>query len=88
MKQLYIKYLFLFFYINLPTFIDEEPKKLNIPFHFHLLRHTYASTLVNANVPPRIAMDLLRHSNYATTMNIYTHIADEQKKNIVNKIFK
>ena len=26
MKQLYIKYLFLFFYINLPTFIDEEPK--------------------------------------------------------------
>ena len=31
MKQLYIKYLFLFFYINLPTFIDEEPKKLNIP---------------------------------------------------------
>lgn len=63
-------------------------KKLNIPFHFHLLRHTYASTLVNANVPPRIAMDLLRHSNYATTMNIYTHIADEQKKNIVNKIFK
>ena len=25
MKQLYIKYLFLFFYINLPTFIDEEP---------------------------------------------------------------
>ena len=27
MKQLYIKYLFLFFYINLPTFIDEEPIK-------------------------------------------------------------
>ena len=31
MKQLYIKYLFLFFYINLPTFIDEEP---NIPYYF------------------------------------------------------
>ena len=30
MKQLYIKYLFLFFYINLPTFIDEEPTKSNI----------------------------------------------------------
>ena len=30
MKQLYIKYLFLFFYINLPTFIDEEPKEKNI----------------------------------------------------------
>ena len=28
MKQLYIKYLFLFFYINLPTFIDEEPIKV------------------------------------------------------------
>lgn len=26
MKQLYIKHLFLFFYINLPTFTDEEPK--------------------------------------------------------------
>lgn len=33
MKQLYIKYLFLFFYINLPTFIDEEPKfNLNISY--------------------------------------------------------
>ena len=29
MKQLYIKYLFLFFYINLPTFIDEEPKLIS-----------------------------------------------------------
>ena len=26
MKCLYIKYLFLFFYIHLPTFTDEEPK--------------------------------------------------------------
>jgi len=30
LKQLYIKYLFLFFYINLPTFIDEEPKKTEL----------------------------------------------------------
>ena len=30
MKQLYIKYLFLFFYINLPTFIDEEPEFLHL----------------------------------------------------------
>ena len=29
MKCLYIKYLFLFFYIHLPTFTDEEPKKNN-----------------------------------------------------------
>ena len=32
MKQLYIKYLFLFFYINLPTFIDEEPEFITIKF--------------------------------------------------------
>ena len=30
MKQLYIKYLFLFFYINLPTFIDEEPNNSSL----------------------------------------------------------
>lgn len=46
MKQLYIKYLFLFFYINLPTFIDEEPEKdrkyeyqLNYVRAFHIIRN-------------------------------------------------
>jgi len=31
-------------------------------------------------VPPRVAMQILGHSNIATTMNIYTHVLDESKR--------
>ncbi len=40
---------------------------------FHSLRHTAASFLVALNVHPRLAMEILGHSNIATTMEIYSH---------------
>lgn len=43
----------------------------------HYLRHDYASRLYEAGVEPAIAMRLLGHSDYNTTIKLYTHIADE-----------
>ncbi len=54
-------------------------KEHHIHFHFHMLRHTLASNLVNNGVNVKIAQELLRHANISTTMNIYTHINQEQK---------
>jgi integrase len=43
------------------------------PITFHSLRHTAASFMVALNVHPRIAMEILGHTNIATTMEIYSH---------------
>jgi len=42
---------------------------------FHSLRHTYATLLTLAGVPPRIAQSLSRHSDIGTTMRTYTHVS-------------
>jgi hypothetical protein len=36
---------------------------------FHSLRHTLATNLVHRNVAPRVAMEILRHSDIRLTMN-------------------
>jgi integrase len=41
---------------------------------FHDLRHSAATLLARRGVPPRVAMEILGHSNISTTMNIYTHV--------------
>ena len=40
---------------------------------FHALRHTYATNLTRSGVHPKIAMDLLDHSDINLTMAYYSH---------------
>ena len=74
-----------------PTYFTAEVKKLcsrlNIYFHFHMLRHTFATTLATNNVDIKTTQELMRHSNFNTTMNIYTHINDTVKKKAINDVF-
>lgn len=61
--------------------------KLNIePMKFHALRHTYATRLFEANIPPKTVQTLLGHADIETTMNIYTHVMKETKLEAVEKI--
>lgn len=39
---------------------------------FHALRYTLATNLSRANVAPRVAMELMRHSEMRLTMSVYT----------------
>jgi integrase len=39
---------------------------------FHSLRHTLATNLASRNIPPRVAMKIMRHSDIRLTMNHYT----------------
>lgn len=48
---------------------------------FHTLRHTCASFLIAAGANPRMVMRHMRHSQIATTMNVYAHIFEDDHRN-------
>lgn len=62
-------------------------KRLGFDFHFHMLRHTYASRIINAGVNVATARDLLRHSDVATTLGIYSHADLTNEKSRLDSIF-
>lgn len=44
------------------------------PRNFHSFRHTFGSNLARANVSPKVAMELMRHSDINLTLKRYTHL--------------
>ena len=62
-------------------------KELDTHFHFHMLRHTLATRLVNSGAELKATQELLRHSNITTTMNIYTHVNESNKIEALYKAF-
>ncbi len=53
---------------------------------FHSNRHTFITKLCQANIHPKTAQELARHSTLAITMGTYTHIEEQQKREAVEKI--
>ena len=61
--------------------------KLNIePIKFHALRHTYATRLFEANVPPKTVQVLMGHYDISITMDIYTHVMEDAKLEAIEKL--
>ena len=54
----------------------------------HRLRHSFASNALRAGVGPKSLQKLLRHSNIGTTLNIYSHLIDEDLTNEIEKMCK
>ena len=50
-------------------------------FTAHQLRHTYCSMLQWSGVDIKTAQELMGHSEYGVTANIYTHVDDQSKNN-------
>ncbi|MCF6271095.1 MAG: tyrosine-type recombinase/integrase [Melioribacteraceae bacterium] len=57
--------------------------KLNEGIHFHTLRHSFASSLVQKSVPLYFIKELLGHSSITTTQ-IYSHVKKEDLADAVN----
>ena len=61
--------------------------KINIePIKFHWLRHTYATRLFKANVPPKTVQVLMGHYDINITLDIYTHVMKDTKLEAIEKL--
>lgn len=72
---------------NANTWVKSKIKDLGIYFHFHMLRHTFITNLYKNNVDLKTAQKLARHSDIKTTLNIYTHVQENDKTNALNEVF-
>ena len=52
---------------------------------FHGFRHTHASLLMNNGVSPKEIQERLGHADYSITMNTYSHLAKDKKKDTAEK---
>lgn len=58
------------------------------PITPHGLRHTHASLLFSADVEPKNISDRLGHSTVQITLDLYTHITEEQRTDTVDKLLE
>ena len=62
-------------------------RDIGLPYiKFHALRHTFATRIMEANVHPKVAQELLGHSTVTITMDTYSHVMPEQKKEAMERI--
>ena len=58
------------------------------PIHFHGLRHSFATKLIETGCDTKTVSVILGHSSVTTTMNLYVHPTQEQKQKGIDKMVK
>jgi integrase len=56
------------------------------PARLHDARHTAATVMLTLGIPPRVAMQILGHSQISVTMNTYGHILEDSQREAAAKI--
>ena len=56
------------------------------PIVFHGLRHSFATRCIESGADVKTVSSILGHSNVATTMNLYVHPTDDQKRRCIDGV--
>lgn len=64
------------------------PEGFNGKANNHRFRHSFASNLIRSGVNVKSVQKLMRHSNIQTTLNIYSHLIDDDLSNDIEKMFQ
>jgi len=56
------------------------------PIRFHDLRHTHATALMRAGVPPKVVSERLGHSSVGITLNTYSHVMPGMQEDAAQKV--
>jgi integrase len=71
----------------LTTLFRRLAKKLDLPdVHFHSLRHTNATSMLESGVNPRIAQERLGHFSVSLTLDLYSHATVALQEDAAAKI--
>jgi integrase len=70
--------------------LKNAAKKAGIskPVTSHYLRHTHISFLAELNIPIKVVMERVGHTDASTTLQVYTHVTNKMKDNLVDKLNK
>jgi integrase len=55
-------------------------------FTFHAMRHTFATRMLEAEVPAKVVQDILGHSDVTLTLNTYSHVMGSTAHQQIAKI--
>ncbi|MCC0652206.1 site-specific integrase [Clostridioides sp. ES-S-0001-03] len=69
---------------TMDTIVRQIREVLNNGFHFHCLRHTHATLLLENGANIKDIQNRLGHSQLSTTMDTYSHVTDKMKNETVD----
>lgn len=52
--------------------------------HFHTLRHTFATQLIEEGINPKTVSEFLGHASVSITLERYVHPSEEEKRKCMN----
>lgn len=71
------------------NYFNKLLKLLDIPrLKFHGLRHSFATRCIESHCDYKTVSVLLGHADISTTLNLYVHPNEEQKRNCIDKMMR